>query len=117
MKNILTIELQRNNIFFWRMNIFKSNREPHKKNKVYLVHATEDKAIVRKIRDSLIPFQIKTWFDECEMLPGDSLFDKIQEGIDESIRALVFITKSSIESEWVKVELSQFIQNKKTVQP
>jgi hypothetical protein len=45
------------------------------------------------------------WLDEAEMLVGDSLIDKIREGIDAMDYVGAVISRHSIASEWVRREL------------
>jgi hypothetical protein len=45
------------------------------------------------------------WVDEAEIKIGDSLIEKIREGIDNVQYVGVVISKSSIKSEWVKREV------------
>lgn len=77
--------------------------------KVFLSHSSNDKTLVRQIRKALLPFNQYLWIDELEILPGDSLIGKLTEGITESDCVLVFISKNSINSKWVKEEVQSFI--------
>jgi hypothetical protein len=46
------------------------------------------------------------WLDEWELLPGDSLNDKIQGSLATSSWLLVILSKNSVKSQWVKRELN-----------
>jgi hypothetical protein len=50
--------------------------------------------------------RIRVWLDKWEMQPGDSLIDKIQNGLTESSFLLVVLSKNSVQSEWCKKELN-----------
>jgi hypothetical protein len=82
--------------------------------KVFLSHSSLDKAYVRRVKAALAPHGPDSWLDECELFPGDSLFDKIAEAITESDCVLVFISENSVKSGWVKRELSSFLAREET---
>lgn len=73
---------------------------------VFLSHSKEDAEFVRSIANDLRLAQIKPWFDDWEIGPGDSLRDKIfDEGISDSDLFFVYITPNSVDSNWVQREL------------
>ena len=43
----------------------------------FLSHASEDKELVRRVYDHLRIQEFTCWFDEAEILPGDSFVDKV----------------------------------------
>lgn len=73
--------------------------------KVFLCHSVHDKIFARRLNANLRAFEIGTWFDEAEMLPGDSLIGKIEEGITASDYLVVILSPNSVKSEWCKREL------------
>ena len=83
------------------MNAADSDAHP----KVYLAHASEDKAMVRPIAEYLMANGIEVWFDEWEIDPGDSLRQKMEEGLDEMTHFMVVLTPASIEKPWVALEI------------
>ncbi len=76
--------------------------------KVFLSHATEDKErfvlqFAKKLRDQ----GIDIWLDKWEMLPGDSLVEKIfEEGIKSAQAIIVVLSEISVNKPWVKEELN-----------
>lgn len=74
--------------------------------KAFLCHSSTDKSVVKEIAEYLENNNIEIWLDEWEMTPGDSLADKISQGLESSDRIIVFISPESIKSNWVKQELS-----------
>lgn len=76
-----------------------------KQPSVFLSHCSSDKIFAREIALRLQKYNIKVWIDEAEIKIGDSLIEKIQEGIYESEYLAVILTKKSVESEWVKREV------------
>lgn len=73
--------------------------------KVYLAHASEDKARVRPIAEFLMAKGIEVWFDEWEIDPGDSLRQKMEEGLGAMTHFVVVLTEKSITKPWVAKEI------------
>jgi hypothetical protein len=79
--------------------------------KVFVCHATEDKdrfvlEFARRLREN----GVQAWLDHWEMLPGDSLVDKIfGEGLKEANAVVVVVSKHSIQKRWVREELNASI--------
>lgn len=76
--------------------------------RVFVSHASEDKErFVLKFAERLRENGIDAWLDKWEMLPGDSLIDKIfSEGIKEAAAVIVVVSRASIQRPWVKEELN-----------
>ena len=73
---------------------------------VFLCHSSEDHDIVWDIYDNLSKLGFRVWFDEVAMEPGDLLVDKIGNAIRSSINLAVILSVNSINSQWVKKEVS-----------
>ena len=73
---------------------------------VFICHASEDKPFVRVLARDLKAYGVPVWFDEWALKVGDSLTEKIQEGIQSSGWLLVILSKKSVRSGWVRRELS-----------
>ena len=65
----------------------------------------KDKPIARKIAKELDKYGIKVWIDESEIRLGDSLIEKIRDGLDHMDFLIALISENSVHSEWVKREL------------
>jgi hypothetical protein len=72
---------------------------------IFLSHNHKDKPFVHKLASTLKLFGVKSWVDEYEMLPGDSLIGKIQSGIESSDFLGAVLSVNSVKSEWVTREL------------
>lgn len=79
--------------------------------KFFLSHSTKDKDFVRKLAEDLFINGYEVWFDEWELDWGDSLFEKIEEGIKESNFLIIVISSNSIKSRWVNNELKAALSN------
>ncbi|MCD5353417.1 toll/interleukin-1 receptor domain-containing protein [Kineosporia mesophila] len=73
----------------------------------FISHSSQDKdRFVIKFATELRANGVDAWVDQWEMLPGDSLIDKIFNiGIANANAIIVIISAASIESKWVKEEL------------
>lgn len=78
--------------------------------KVFISYSQKDKVLARQIYKYL-KNSTKAWLDENEILVGDSIPNKIQEGITSSDYILVLFTKNSVESGWVKREIESKLVN------
>lgn len=72
---------------------------------VFLCHSHKDKPFTRKLASDLRHAGHIVWIDEAEILVGDSLVEKIREGIDGVDFVAAILSFTSIDSEWVKKEL------------
>jgi hypothetical protein len=76
--------------------------------KVFLSHASEDKErFVLRFAAQLRAKGVDVWLDRWEMMPGDSLIDKIfEEGIGKAEAIIVVVSKHSVHKPWVREELN-----------
>jgi division/cell wall cluster transcriptional repressor MraZ len=72
---------------------------------VFVCHSSRDKPFVRRLASDLRQAGIKVWFDEWEMLPGDSLYSRIQHGILQAGYFAIVLSPSSVGSPWCAREL------------
>jgi len=76
--------------------------------KVFISHASEDKdRFVTNFATKLRENGVDAWLDRWEMLPGDSLVDKIfEEGLKEAHAVIIVLSKYSVSKPWVTEELN-----------
>ncbi len=72
---------------------------------VFLSHNYKDKIFVRKLARDLEGHGIRYWLDEAEMKIGDSLIQKIREGIDSVDYFAIILSPNSVDAPWVVNEL------------
>lgn len=79
--------------------------------KVFVSHASEDKdRFVLRFAEALRAKGIDAWVDKWEILPGDSLVDKIfEEGLKEADAVIIVVSSNSINKPWVREELNASI--------
>jgi hypothetical protein len=73
---------------------------------VFLSHHNADKDRVEPIGTFLKDRGLTVWLDSWCMTAGDSLIEKIGDGIEVSDRLVVCLTPSSVESNWVRKEVA-----------
>lgn len=76
--------------------------------KVFISHAGEDnERFVFGFAEKLYAKGIEAWVDRWEMLPGDSIIEKIfEEGIAQAQAMVVVVSEYSINKPWVREELN-----------
>ena len=72
--------------------------------KIFLCHASADKWFVRRVRSDLASAGHATWIDEWEIKVGDSIVDKVSGATEKADALILFVSKASNQSEWVKRE-------------
>lgn len=73
---------------------------------VFISHASEDKvSMVKSLVDRFESKNIKVWYDQNRILPGDSIIQSISEGLRESRICLVILSKAFLKKDWTKLEL------------
>lgn len=73
---------------------------------VFLSHNSKDKPWVRGLAERLVADNVVVWLDEAEINIGDSLIEKIAQGIMDMKFVAAVISKNSVESSWVQKEIS-----------
>ncbi len=77
---------------------------------VFLSHSSKDKFVVRQLADRLKEAGARVWIDEAELNIGDSLVEKIGQGIHDAKFFAVVLSHNSVASPWVQKELEIALQ-------
>ena len=72
---------------------------------IFLSHSHADKPFARKLAADLRKAGHAVWIDEAEINIGDSLIEKIREGLDQVDFVAAILSSASIASPWVTREL------------
>ena len=74
--------------------------------KAFLSYSHADKELATKLANTLRASGVDVWFDKWDILPGDSLIQKIfEEGLANADVFMVLVSKNSVNSRWVRQEL------------
>lgn len=94
-----------------------------KKYDLFISYSHKDKFdLVIPLVSMLEKRGLRVWFDKFEIKTGDSITDKINEGLIQARFGLIIISPSYIQSNWARQELNAFFKkqitlNKKHVLP
>ncbi len=75
------------------------------KHSVFISHSSDDKEFAESVAQSLKIPDLSPWIDKEVLISGDDILDVIGEGLGRMDILLFLISKSSLESEWVSLEL------------
>lgn len=84
----------------------KTGWPKRKAKKVFLSHSSADKAFVGRLAVDLRAHNVPVWYDQWELKVGDSLHQKISDGIQGSAWLAVALSQNSVRSQWVQQELN-----------
>jgi hypothetical protein len=77
---------------------------------VFISHASEDKADVAvPLRDALVSRGVSVWLDKTELVVGDSLRRKIDQGIRSSRFGVVILSERFFAKGWTNHELDGLV--------
>jgi hypothetical protein len=78
---------------------------------VFISHAYEDKeTFVRPLADALIARNLRPWYDEFTLRPGDSLRRSIDHGLLTSQAGVVVLSPAFFGKRWTNYELDGLVQ-------
>jgi hypothetical protein len=76
------------------------------KSKTFICHSSKDHAFVNKLAKRLKKEGVDVWIDDWEIKVGDSIMEKINEGLENSSFFVIVLSKNSRNSDWVHRELN-----------
>ena len=76
------------------------------RHRVFLSHNSADKDFVRRLATDLRRCGQNIWLDEWDIRVGDSLIQRISDGVDESAYLVAVISQHSVVAPWVTEELN-----------
>lgn len=72
---------------------------------VFLSYGSEDRELARRLAEGLQAAGIHTWLDAWDIGPGESIRQKIEEGIERCTHFVALLTPTSITKPWVNQEI------------
>ena len=73
---------------------------------IFISYSHADKEFVDRLSIQLVRERASIWLDRWELNVGDSLVQRVQQAIEGAGALLVVLSKTSVESEWCKKELT-----------
>lgn len=76
------------------------------KKDIFICHASEDKvSVARPLASSLAERGLTYWFDEAEISAGESITERVNEGLKVSEFVVVLLSRAFMTKDWPKREL------------
>jgi hypothetical protein len=85
-----------------------------RQKRVFISYASEDRVSAKDIADVLKEKGLDVWYDEWELMVGDSIVERINQGIRESKYMIVVLSKNSVEKPWCKIEVNNALNRNLT---
>jgi hypothetical protein len=79
----------------------------------FISYSHEDKSFARRLHDTLQGQGIRCWLDEKQLLPGDNIYERVDQGIRLWDKVLLCASKDSLNSEWVDDETTHAFAKEK----
>lgn len=73
---------------------------------IFISHSSSDKPFVRRLAVDLLQEGLPIWLDDWELEIGDSLIQRIYDGIDGGSYFILVISSASLSSGWVAKEMT-----------
>lgn len=89
----------------------KRHREEKERRIAFLSHSSSDKPFIRQLAADLAANGIDVWLDEQRIRVGDSIPEKIAQGLAGSDFFLIGMSQHSASSPWVQKELNNALVN------
>lgn len=82
---------------------------------IFISHSHKNKEISDQIANDLKAFGYSVWLDTNEFRVGDKVHHRIEKGIQEINCFLVVLSKDSVNSEWVNLEIAKALKSEKDI--
>ncbi|MGH8549988.1 MAG: toll/interleukin-1 receptor domain-containing protein [Methylococcales bacterium] len=89
----------------------------HNAPSVFVSYHHSNKDIAERIAMELKKISDHVWFDEFEIKAGDSIRNRIDEGLKDSDYFLIVLSDAARKSQWTEVELSKALKLGKPILP
>jgi len=86
-----------------------SMRPLGKKLPVFISHTSKNKPFVEEIIAYLNAANLPVWYDDINIDFGESIVNKVQEGIKDSGAVIFWVTTDFLNSNWCKIEMESFL--------
>jgi len=73
----------------------------------FISYSHQDKSFARRLHDTLQGRGIRCWLDEKQLLPGDDIYHRVDEGIRFWDKVLLCCSENSLTSWWVDNEIGK----------
>ncbi|MBW4450494.1 MAG: toll/interleukin-1 receptor domain-containing protein [Spirirestis rafaelensis WJT71-NPBG6] len=80
----------------------------HRHCDIFLSHSSQDKPYVNLLQEKLTKRGYRVWYDKTNINWGDNLQEKIEEGLEQSYKGIVVLSRHYLKlTKWIKFELER----------
>lgn len=76
----------------------------------FISYSHKNKSFARRLHDSLQGRGIRCWLDEKQILPGDDIYKKVDDGLKLWDKVLLCASETSLNSWWVEREIDRALE-------
>lgn len=87
--------------------------KPSEYHSCFISYSSHDQRFAARLYDDLRAVGVRGWLDSHDMKVGQSLHEQIHRAIQVHDKVLLILSKASIESEWVHVEIENALKREK----
>ena len=92
--------------FIAQMQTLVGTKKPTPFHSCFISYSHADKPFARRLHDTLQGRDIRCWYDEHQILPGDDIYEQVDRGIRRWDKVLLCCSKNSLASWWVDNEIA-----------
>lgn len=85
--------------------------------RIFISYSSKDSEIAQFIHDELIKRGVDVFIDYRSIDDGDDFFERIAREVEERDRVLFLVSRHSVTSKWVKIELQHAFENDRPITP
>jgi uncharacterized protein YjbI with pentapeptide repeats len=82
----------------------------------FISYSSKDDRFAVKLHDALQAHGVRCWLDKHEVLPGDNIYAKVNEGIRLWDKVLLCCSESALRSWWVKDEVVRALEKERELE-
>ncbi|MBV9788426.1 MAG: toll/interleukin-1 receptor domain-containing protein [Chloroflexi bacterium] len=86
------------------------------KRNIFISYNHQDRDFVERLANDLRSTGLPVWWDQWEIKVGDSIIQKVSDGISDSAYLLAVLSPHSIRSQWVQREISSALMNQLSIE-
>jgi CheY-like chemotaxis protein len=73
--------------------------------RVFISYSSKDRPFAEKLAAKLLDHGWQVWYDQWEIKVGDSIIERIEQGITSSSYLIILLSEASVTSKWVQEEI------------